>query len=577
MDTYDIEMALEDDYDTSDSEFLDSDDDPEFVLNNNHNESDSGDSDDNLLGSLDNLQNNGDCDTMTFFSDISLNFTWGDYNIQNHKIFQFTSNKGLQTHTVNSNSNAIDIFKLFFNDDLINLIVHETNVYANQVLQSTRISRNSRLNNWTDTNSQEIQVFFGIFIWMGLNVRPALSDYWSNDPLYKNDFISNLMKRNRFELLMRMLHFNDNQIPNQNDKLVKIRPFLTLLKNNIQSVYSVGENMVIDESMIAWRGRLGFRQYIPGKKHKFGVKVFKLCTENGYTYDFEIYSGREVNTVTATGSVGEKIVMKLTNSLLNAGRTLYTDNFYTSCVLARVLLKNKTHLIGTLRKNRKHLPKDVVGAKLKKNEIVGKQCEDGIVVLKWKDKRDVLMLSTCHGLEQEQIQTRNKRTSPNNTFTPRMKPKVIIDYNTGKCGIDKSDQMASYACVNRRGVKWFRKVALELITGIAMVNACIIFKELTKSKITVTSFRREVCKSLLGIETQTRLPPTKPVLHILQPRTGGGTSDRKQCVLCYENLTKLKKLSRDEARKKVKKVKTFYNGCPKKPTMCFECHIAKHK
>jgi len=68
-----------------------------------------------------------------------------------------------------------------------------------------------------------------------------------------------------------------------------------------------------------------------------------------------------------------------------------------------------------------------------------------------------------------------------------MKFKVIIDYNTGKCGIDKSDQMASYACVNRRGVKWYRKVAIELITGMAMINACIIFKELTMSKITVTS------------------------------------------------------------------------------------------
>ncbi|KAL4152942.1 hypothetical protein QTP88_000775 [Uroleucon formosanum] len=536
MDTYDIEMALEDDYDISDSEFYDSDNDPEFVLNNNHNESDSGDSDDNLLGSVDNLENNCDCETISF-SNISLNFAWEDYNVENHKIFQFTGNEGIQTHTVNIHSTAIDIFKLFFNDGLVNLIVRETNVYANQVLQSTRISRNSRLNNWTDTNSQEIQVFFGIFIWMGLNVRPALSDYWSNDPLYKNDFTSHLMTRNRFELLMRMFHFNDNQIPNPNDKLVKIRPFLTLLKNNIQSVYSVGEKMVIDESMIAWRGRLGFRQCIPGKKHKFGVKVLKLCTENGYTYDFEIYSGREVNTVTATSNVGEKIVMKLTNNLLNAGRTLYTDNFYTSCVLARVLLQNKTHLIGTLRKNWKYLPKDV-----------------------------------------EQIPTRNKRASPNNiTLTPKVKPKVIIDYNTGKCGIDKSDQMTSYACVNRRGVKWYRKVALELITGMAMVNACIIFKELIKSKITVTSFRREVCKSLLGIETQTRLPPTKSVIHILQPRTGGGTSDRKQCVLCYENLTKLKKLSRDEARKRVKKFKTFCNGCPKKPTMCFECHIAKHK
>ncbi|KAL4121925.1 hypothetical protein QTP88_014342 [Uroleucon formosanum] len=102
--------------------------------------------------------------------------------------------------------------------------------------------------------------------------------------------------------------------------------------------------------------------------------------------------------------------------------------------------------------------------------------------------------------------------------------------------------MASYAYVNRRGVKWYRKVALELITGMVMVNVCIIFKELTKSKITVTSFRHEVCKLLLGIETQTRLPPTKLVIHILQPRTGGGTSDQKQCVLCYENLTKLKKI-----------------------------------
>lgn len=171
---------------------------------------------------------------MTSFSDISLNFTWEDYDVEKHKIFQFTGNEGIQTHTVNINSTAIDVFKLFFNDGFVNLIVRETNVYANQVLLSTRISRNSRLNNWTDTNSQEIQVFFGIFIWMGLNVRPALSDYWSNDPLYKNDFISYLMTRNRFELLMRMLHFNDNEIPNPNDKLVKIRPFLTLLKNNIQ-------------------------------------------------------------------------------------------------------------------------------------------------------------------------------------------------------------------------------------------------------------------------------------------------------------------------------------------------------
>lgn len=115
MDTYDIEMALEDDYDISDSEFYDSDNDPEFVLNNQHNESDSGDSDDNLLGSVDNLPNNSDRETMTSFSDINLNFTWEDYDVGNHKIFQFTGNEGLQIHTVNINSTPIDIFKLLKN------------------------------------------------------------------------------------------------------------------------------------------------------------------------------------------------------------------------------------------------------------------------------------------------------------------------------------------------------------------------------------------------------------------------------------------------------------------------------
>lgn len=46
MDSYDNEMTLEDDYDTSDSELYDTDNVPELFLNNNE-----SDSDNNLLGS----------------------------------------------------------------------------------------------------------------------------------------------------------------------------------------------------------------------------------------------------------------------------------------------------------------------------------------------------------------------------------------------------------------------------------------------------------------------------------------------------------------------------------------------
>lgn len=65
--------------------------------------------------------------------------------------------------------------------------------------------------------------------------------------------------------------------------------------------------------------------------------------------------------------------------------------------LANELLETKTHLIGTLRYNRVQLP-DVTKAKLQPGQIVGKENSNGIVVAKWRDKRDVTMLSTRHDI-----------------------------------------------------------------------------------------------------------------------------------------------------------------------------------
>jgi hypothetical protein len=51
--------------------------------------------------------------------------------------------------------------------------------------------------------------------------------------------------------------------------------------------------VVIDESMVPFRGRLLFKQYIPGKRHKYGVKLYKLCLPGKYTYALEIYLGKK--------------------------------------------------------------------------------------------------------------------------------------------------------------------------------------------------------------------------------------------------------------------------------------------
>lgn len=60
------------------------------------------------------------------------------------------------------------------------------------------------------------------------------------------------------------------------------------------------------------------------------------------------------------------------------------------------------------------------------------------------------------------------------------KPLGILAYNRRKAGIDLSDQMASYVSTLRKGIKWYRKLGLELLLGAAVVNAWLLYKHVTK-------------------------------------------------------------------------------------------------
>ena len=75
--------------------------------------------------------------------------------------------------------------------------------------------------------------------------------------------------------------------------------------------------------MVPWRGRLIFRQYIPAKSHKYGIKLFKLCSTEGYTWSAKIYSGRDTSGRKQVG-IAEDVCIELADKLLNEGRTLST-------------------------------------------------------------------------------------------------------------------------------------------------------------------------------------------------------------------------------------------------------------
>jgi Transposase IS4 len=137
-------------------------------------------------------------------------------------------------------------------------------------------------------------------------------------------------------------------------------------------------------------------------------------------------------------SLATSVVLQLSEKYFDACRTLCTDNFYTSIDLAEKLLERDTHLIGTIRSNRKGLPTAVTKAKLKVGEVTAAHNEKGIVVLKWKDKREVMVLSTKHDSSMTNSGKFNRKREL------VRKPNAVLDYNKAKLGIDLSDQMASY-------------------------------------------------------------------------------------------------------------------------------------
>lgn len=268
----------------------------------------------------DNDQHEGDEETLT-------SPNWSEY-VGRHKNFEFTGLTGLQ-RDLPPELTPLQAFFLIVDDEVIDLIVTETNRFAQQTLTSKEPKKFSRIKKWKPTSPEEIKKFLGLTLWMGLVRLSALPDYWATKGIYRLDIPRAIMSRNRYQSLLSLLHFNNNETIEQGHRLGKIKPLIDILQNKFQSLFYPGEDIVIDETLVPWRGRLIFRQYIPNKGHKYGIKLFKLCSVDGYTWALEVYGGKSATGQREVG-LATNVCLRLCQKLLYQGRTLYIYNFYTS-------------------------------------------------------------------------------------------------------------------------------------------------------------------------------------------------------------------------------------------------------
>ena len=342
--------------DSDDEDYVDYDDFDEPVLEGSDDEFRDFEGDDDDIEESDPTTSPGSSSTTpTFSGDQESTWTATPKRVL---IQPFTSSVG---PSLDIPSSPLEVFDLFFSPDLLQIIVRESNTYANIVMG------NDKYEKWSKITVEEVKAFLGFSVLMGINHLPSLNDYWSRDPHLRYAPVADRITRDRFREISRFLHFvdNDTLVPRGeegHDRLGKVRPLIDHLSTKFAEVYQPHRDIAVDNAMIKFQRRSSLKQYMPLKPTKRGIKVWVAAdSTNGYFSRFDVYTGKKGNTT--EHGLGARVVKTLTSDFKGKHHHVYFDNFFTSLQLLEDLEKDQIYACGTARKDRKGFPEMLKKAK----------------------------------------------------------------------------------------------------------------------------------------------------------------------------------------------------------------------
>lgn len=439
-----------------------------------------------------------DSEEETDSADREINFTsdeWSWENKENEsKIWQYSRVPGMNIE-MREQITALQMLNQFLSKDFWNIIVTESNRYASQTIRDVTRELKQLEEYWKDTNIDEIQAYFALCILMAQVKKPNIQSYWSRRSIIETPIFRKTMPLRRFTQLSHFLHFSNNEDGDKDDRLSKLRIIIDYLNEKFISIYTPDEYVSLDESLMKYTGRMSYKQFNPSKRARFGVKFYKLCeSKSGYCMKFKIYTGQDKDKNSIT-SASENVTLFMCTPIANFGHTLFMDSWYSSPNLFQKLQSMQINAIGTVRCNRKNMPKDLATIKLKKSEAISRSCK-GILAAKWKDKKDIYLLSTKHK-KIEMMEVEKKRSKYNITV---IKPNVVLEYNDGMGGVDRQDSYLSSFSLMRKYIKSYKKIFFYLM-DIALFNAYVLFSKTSNisktKKYTFSKFRLDVAQQIL--------------------------------------------------------------------------------
>ncbi|XP_021964974.1 piggyBac transposable element-derived protein 4 [Folsomia candida] len=267
------------------------------------------------------------------------------------------------------------------------------------------------------------------------------------------------------------------------------------------------------------------------------MKTFSVVdARTGFVLNSKIYAGKgseELKFSMKEYGYGGTILLELVEPYFSKNHVIFADNYFTSPAAAKILLSKSTYICGTVRCNRKNLPKI---SQQKKGDVIAFHSEGangGILLGSWKDRRQVKMISTGMKHEMMEVTTRSGAI--------KRKAMTVVEYNKLARGIDLSDMQIHQYDTNRRSYKWYKKMFMRLV-DLALYNALIMMRE-HHQKHSFLDFRLNLVRQLLEITggttsakplPQNEIPFRLTERHFIAKciRTGSDKSSYRRCQVC---------------------------------------------
>lgn len=177
-----------------------------------------------------------------------------------------------------------EFFNFFMSEEIISEIVKCTN--------QRLISTQELLTN------NELRGFFGLLLLFGVTKKNDVDvhEIWNPISVHHLDWATACMPRDRFVFISVKISFDEfssrDERKKTNPKFFKMDKIFNLFKANMNKALIPGRNLCIDEQLYAFRGNCPFKQYIPSKPAKYGIKIWAMVDcDSVFLVDANIYLG----------------------------------------------------------------------------------------------------------------------------------------------------------------------------------------------------------------------------------------------------------------------------------------------